>query len=97
MWVYFEVFNLTPLTNLSVSMPIPYSFYYDCSVVQLEVRDGDASRSSFIVQDCFSYPVFVFYLFVCFFPYKVDSFSFMVCKKCIGILMGITLNLFQVL
>lgn len=30
------------------------SFYYYCSVVQLEVRDGDMSRNSFIVPDCFS-------------------------------------------
>jgi hypothetical protein len=44
-------------------------FYYDCSVVQLEIRDSDTSRSSFIVQDSFSYPE----LFV--FPYEVENCS----------------------
>jgi len=48
-WVYFWVFNSIPLIYLSVPMPILCSFYYYCSVVQLEVRDDNTSRSSFIV------------------------------------------------
>jgi hypothetical protein len=54
-WVYFWVFESIPLINPSVFIPIPYSFYYCYSVVQLEIRAGDTSRSSFIVQDCFCY------------------------------------------
>ena len=60
---------------LSIFMPIPCCYYYYCSAVQLEIRDGDTSRSSFIVQDCFSYPRF----FV--FPYEVEHCSFKVCKE----------------
>lgn len=45
--------------NLSVFMPIPYSFYFYCSVGQVEIRNGDTSISSFIAQDCFSYPGFL--------------------------------------
>ena len=33
-------------------MPIPGCFQYYSSVVEFEVRDCDAFRSSFIVQDC---------------------------------------------
>jgi hypothetical protein len=51
-WVYFWVFHSIPLTNLSVSIPIPCSFYHYCSVVKQEIRDGDTSRTSLKVQDC---------------------------------------------
>jgi hypothetical protein len=54
---------------------ILFCFYHYCSVVQLKFRDGDTSRSSFIVQHCFSYHgIFAF-------PYKVDHFSFKVCEE----------------
>jgi hypothetical protein len=43
--------------------------YYYFSVVQLEIRDGDTSRSSFIVQNCFNYPRFFG------FPYEVENWS----------------------
>jgi hypothetical protein len=36
--VHFWVFNSIPLIYLSVSVPVPCSFYHKCSVVQLEVR-----------------------------------------------------------
>ena len=49
-------------------------FYYYSSIVELEVRDGDTS-SSFIVQDCFGYPVFFVFL------YKVEYCSFKVCEE----------------
>lgn len=58
--VHFWVFNSIPLICMPVSVPIPYSHYHYCSVTQLEVRDGDSLRSSFIVEDSFCYPVFVF-------------------------------------
>ena len=45
------------------------------SAVELEVRDCDASRSSFILQDCFDYPVFFA------FPYEVEDCSFEVFEE----------------
>ena len=36
-------------------MLIPSCFHYYSSIIELDIRDGDASRSSFIVQDCFGY------------------------------------------
>ena len=59
-------------------MPIPSCFHYYSSIVELEIRDGDTSGSSFTVQDCFSYPVFC--LFVCF-SIEVDYCSFKVCEE----------------
>ena len=52
-----------PLIHLSASIAIPCSFYDYCSVVQLEVGDSDTSRSSFIVQDSFSYLGFLVFLY----------------------------------
>jgi hypothetical protein len=46
--------------GLSVSILISCSSYHYYPVVQLEVRGGDTSRSSFNVHDCFSYPKFFF-------------------------------------
>ena len=61
MWVHFWVFNSIPLIYLLISVPIPCSiFYHYCSVIQLEVRDGDSTRSSFIVENNFCYPVFFY-------------------------------------
>jgi hypothetical protein len=34
-WVQFCVFNSIPLVYLSVAVPVPCSFYHNCSVVQL--------------------------------------------------------------
>ena len=51
-------------------MPIQSCFYYCSSVVEFEVRDGDASRSFFIEQDCFGYPR------LSVFPYEVEYCSF---------------------
>ena len=42
-------------------MPIPSCFYYCSSIIELDIRDGDASGSSFIVQDCFGYPGFLLF------------------------------------
>ena len=47
------------LIYLPVSVPIPCSFYHDCSVIQVEVRDGD-SRISCIAENSFRSPRFVF-------------------------------------
>ena len=73
-WIYVSVFNLIPLINMSVFVPIPRCFYYCSSIVELEIRDGDTSRRSFFVQDCFSY------LGLSVFPYEVESCSFKVCE-----------------
>ena len=86
-WINIGVFDLIPLVNLSVFMPAPSCFHYCSSVIELDVRKGDASGNSFIVQDCFGYPG----LFV--FPYEVDIILLRSVKNCIGILMGIALNL----
>jgi hypothetical protein len=48
-WIHFWVFISIPLIYLSVTVPGPCSFYHNCSVIQLEVRDGDSTRGSFIV------------------------------------------------
>jgi hypothetical protein len=59
-WVHFWVFKSIPLIYLSVTVSVPCSFYHNCSVVQLEVRDGDSTSGSFIVENSFFYPrVFV--------------------------------------
>ena len=74
-WFNIWVFDSIPLVNLSVFMPIPSCFYYCSSIIELDVRNGYASGSSFIVQDCFDYPrIFVF-------PYEVNCCSFMVCEE----------------
>jgi hypothetical protein len=38
LWVYFWVFNSISLIYLTVSVPIPCSFFHYCPVVQLEVQ-----------------------------------------------------------
>jgi hypothetical protein len=53
-WVHFWVFSSIPLVYLSVAIPVPCSFYHNCSVVQLEVRQGDSTRGSFIVENVFA-------------------------------------------
>jgi hypothetical protein len=44
--------------NLSVSVLTPCGFYDYYSVVQVEVRDVDSPRSSYIVEAYFCYPGF---------------------------------------
>jgi hypothetical protein len=58
-WVHLCVFNPITVIYLSVIVPVPCSFYHNCSVVQLEVRHGDSPRSSFIAENVFCYPRFV--------------------------------------
>ena len=78
-WIDIWVFDSIPLVNFSVCMPVPSCFHYCRSVIELDVRDGDASGSSFIVQDCFGYPVLFLLLFV--FSYEVNYFSFKVYEE----------------
>ena len=58
-WVYFWVVSSIPLIYLTVYLPIPYSFYHYRSVLQLEIRDGDSPRCSFIVENIFRSPGFL--------------------------------------
>ena len=57
-WIHFWIFNFIPLIYLSVAVPVPCSFYHNCSAVQLVVRDGDSTRGSLIVENSFCYPRF---------------------------------------
>ena len=68
-------------------MSISDCFQYCSSVVEFEVRDRDASRSSFIVQDFFGYPGFFA------FPYEVEYCFLRSVKNFAQILMSIVLNL----
>ena len=68
-------------------MSIPGSFQYCSSVEEFQVRDCDAFRSSFTVQDCFDYPGCFF------FDMKLSIVLSWSVKNFAGILMGITLNL----
>jgi hypothetical protein len=49
----FSVFNSITFIYLLITLPIPCSFYHNFSVVQLEIRDGDSSRSYFIIENSF--------------------------------------------
>jgi hypothetical protein len=49
-WIYFWVFNSIPLIYQSMVVPVPCGFYHNCSVVQIEVRHGDSTRGSLIVE-----------------------------------------------
>ena len=76
MSVYFWVFCSILLIDLSVSGPIPWGFYHYCSVVQLEVRGGDFFRSSFIVKNCFGYPLLLLLLLLLLFScYSIWSWG----------------------
>ena len=74
-WIDNWVFGLVPLIFLSVFMLIPGSFQYCNFVVDFKVMDCDASRSSFIVQDCFTY------LGLFAFLYEVEYCSFEICEE----------------
>jgi hypothetical protein len=60
-WVHFWVFSSILLIYLPVTVLIQCGFYHHFSVVQLEVRDGDSPRSSFIVENSFHYPGFLLF------------------------------------
>ena len=86
-WVNIRVFNSIPLAYLSIFVPIPISFQDYGTIIELEVRDGDVPRRSFIVQSCFGYPGFMF------FHIKLSIVLSRSVKNCVGILMGIALTL----
>ena len=69
-----------------MDVPVPCNFYHNCSVVQLEVRDGDSPRSSFIVENSVCYPGFLL------FQMNLEIALFNSMKNRVGILMEIALN-----
>jgi hypothetical protein len=69
-WFYIWVFNSIPLISLSVYVPKPCSFYHYCSLVKLEVMDGDSPKISFLVKNSFYYSV----LFA--FPDEFENFLY---------------------
>ena len=86
-WINIRIFDLTPIAPISVFMLVSSCFYNCSSMIEFDVKDGDASRSSFIVQDCFGYHG----LFV--FPLEGYIVHWRSVQNCVGILMGISLNL----
>ena len=86
LWVNIRVFYSIPLVDFSVFMPIPSCFYYCSSVIKLDVKDGEACRSFFffLLFGTVGYPGF--FVITC----EVISGSV---NHCVGILMGIALNL----
>ena len=63
-----------PPISLSFSVPKPCILYQDCSVIELEGRDGDSSRFIFYYPGLFCYPED-------FFPYEFISCCFKVLKS----------------
>ena len=88
-WINIRVFNSIPLVNVSVFIPIPSCFHYCSSVVELDITDGDASRSSLLYRIVLAILAIGFLLF----HMKLIIVLSMSVKNCAGILMGITLNL----
>lgn len=62
-WIYIWVFNSIPLINMPVFMLISCCFYYNISVVKLEIRNCETRRRSFIIQNHFSSSVFIDFCF----------------------------------
>ena len=81
-WINIWFFNLIPLFNLSIYANTML-FHYCSSIIELNVRDGDASGCSFIS--------WLSHVFV--FPYEVQYYSFKVCEELCWDFDGIALNL----
>ena len=77
-WINVKVFNLIPLVHMSIFMPTANCFYYYRSIAELEVRDGDASRSSLL------YIIVLAILGFFVSPYHVEYYSFKVCEIVLG-------------
>jgi hypothetical protein len=73
-------FDSIPSIDLSVSVPIAFSCYPYCFVLQLEVKYGDFPQSCFIVENCFGCPGFFFsmwsweFLFPCLWRIKLELY-----------------------
>ena len=80
------------LVHLSIFVPALSCFYYYSSI-ELEVRDGNVSRSSFIVQDCLGDSDCCCCCCCCFSHMKLSIVLLRSVKNFAGILVGIALNL----
>jgi hypothetical protein len=65
--VHFCVFDSIALIYLPVTVPIPCSFYHNCSVVLFEVRDGNSARGLLLLR--------IFYDILGFFFVIQDEFA----------------------
>lgn len=83
--------SLIPLINMPAFLPIPCCFYCYSSVVQPNIGDGDTST---ILKKLFSI-VLAILLFVCCVCFHVNLKIVLLrfVNNCVGILMGIALNL----
>lgn len=57
-----------------VFMPMPYPFYYYSSLAQPQFGDDDTFLGSFVIQDCFCYPMFFEFL------YDTENYPFKICE-----------------
>ena len=73
--VYFRIFYSIPLIILSLSIPIPCSFCYYCSVVQLEVKDNEIQKEVLLL-----YKIVLTNLCFCFSIWSWQYF-FNICKE----------------
>ena len=85
-WINIHVFSSILLVNVSDFMLIPRCFHYCSSVIELDVRDRDASGRHFI------YRIVLDILGFCYHMKLIIVLSRSV-KNCVGILTVITLNL----
>ena len=59
-WINIQVLSSIPLVNLSVFIIISGSFHYCSYIIELDIRDGNASGHSFILQNCLGNAGFLF-------------------------------------
>ena len=76
-WVHFWIFKCIPLIYLPIFVPISCCYYHYFFVVELEIRDGDSPRSSFILDNSVLDPEF----FVI--PDEFENYSFDLCEELI--------------
>ena len=88
-WINIWVSDLVPLVLLFVLMPMPGCFQYCSSVVEFEVKDCDASRSSLL------YRIVLAILRFLFFHMKLSTVLSRSVKNFARILMGVALNLWN--
>ena len=84
--IYVWLLNQISLINMSVFVPMPCCFYYYSPAVQLDVRNGSISINSFITQ------IFNILGFLCFYR-KLNIVLLRSVDNCVGILVGIALNI----
>ena len=89
MWVCFYMFSSSPLSCVSVFMPVTCSFNCYSFVIQFEIREYDASSLVVLSQDCFCYSDFLCVWFLINFGI-ICSVSL---ENVIGVLIEIAVNL----